>query len=71
MDSVILAQPSFFRYKNLVQKVSLKIESWSKNWAHVREFFTNDNEFEEVDRSPTKFETSASEDESQNATQTS
>jgi len=31
MDSVILAQPSFFRYKNLVQKVSLKIESWSKN----------------------------------------
>jgi len=72
MDSVFATQSAFFRYKKLVNKVSNKIENWYKNRANVREFFTNDDEFEELDRSPTKFETSGSEDESQVvATQTS
>jgi len=72
MDGDLATQSAFFRYKKLVNKVSKKIENWSKNRANVREFFTNDDEFEELDRSPTKFETSGSEEESQvDVTQTS
>lgn len=61
-NSGLATQASFSRYKKLVYKVSQKIENWSNKRAEVTEFFTNDDEFEEVDHSPTKFETSASED---------
>lgn len=42
--------------------MSKKIEEWSNQREGVREFFTNDNEFEEVEASPTKFEPSASDE---------
>ena len=62
VNSGLATQSNFSRYKKLVYKVSKKIENWSNKRAEVMEFFTNDDEFEEVDRSPTKFETSGSED---------
>ena len=56
----------FHDYKNLLSRVTRKIEKWHNKYGKEtmhKEFFARDEEFIELDNSPTKFETSSSEEE--------
>ena len=58
--------PEFQEYKNLLSRVTRKIEKWHSKFGSKemhKEFFARDEEFIELDNSPTKFETSSEEEE--------
>ena len=56
----------FQEYKNFLSRVTRKIEKWHGKFGSSemhKEFFARDEEFIELDNSPTKFETSSEEEE--------